>query len=241
MTEVDFQNTINKSGLTWWLDSGSLLGLVRDNRFLKQDHDIDIGILYENNTDIIEGFLKNFYNDFNIVRFEFNNTLYKCKCIPKNPSVFNYIFDFQFYILDKDKMICPQMVFKRNLTLFSRIRRNIIQMRKSNPDDFSSKSIKSLIKKIGTLALSKKYQIIKYGENSESLFDFYYWSIPFAYLKEQVEVKGYKAFSDYESYLAMRYGNWRIPVTHWVFTRDDKGLKKTNYKDLSCLYVLDGE
>lgn len=241
MTEANFQNLINKSGLRWWLDSGSLLGLVRDNRFLKHDHDIDIGILYDNNSDKIERFLKNFYKDFHIVKFEFNNILYKCKCIPKNPSVFNYIFDFQFYILNKDNMICPQMVFKRNMSLFGRIRRNIIQLRKSNPDDFSSKSIKAIIKKTGALILSKKYQIIKYGESSEKLFDFYYWSIPFAYLNEQVEVKGYKVFSDYESYLTMRYGNWKIPVTQWVFTRDDHALKIINYEDLSNLYVLDGK
>ena len=241
MTEIDFQNLINKSGLTWWLDSGSLLGLVRDNKFLKQDHDIDIGILYDNNSDIIDDFLNNFNKDFNIVKFEFNDTLYKCKCIPKNPNVFNYIFDFQFYILNKDNMICPQMVFKRNLSFIGRLKRNIIQMRKSNPDDFSMNSIKSIIKKIGALIFSKNYLVIKYGKSSKNLFDFYYWSIPYSYLNKLVEVNGYKAFFDYESYLTMRYGNWRIPVSNWVFTRDDHALRKINYIDLSSLYILDGK
>src|SRR5690625_2214750 len=35
---------LEQSGFMWWVDQGSLLGLVRDGRFLDWDNDIDIGV-----------------------------------------------------------------------------------------------------------------------------------------------------------------------------------------------------
>jgi phosphorylcholine metabolism protein LicD len=34
---------LDKAGIVWWLSDGSVLGCVREGRFLDSDHDIDLG------------------------------------------------------------------------------------------------------------------------------------------------------------------------------------------------------
>ncbi len=47
MTDSELQKKIDSYGFTWFLDSGSLLGLIREGRFLRGDDDIDIGVIHQ--------------------------------------------------------------------------------------------------------------------------------------------------------------------------------------------------
>ena len=46
-------STLEKYGCNYWLDGGTLLGAVRDKKLIPWDHDLDVGIKYEND-DILE-------------------------------------------------------------------------------------------------------------------------------------------------------------------------------------------
>ena len=35
---------LNDLGISYWIDQGSLLGIVRQNSFLPWDHDVDLGV-----------------------------------------------------------------------------------------------------------------------------------------------------------------------------------------------------
>ena len=51
---------LEKSGLKYFLDQGTLLGIIRDNDFISWDKDIDIGLLVDEKSDElkISGFLE---------------------------------------------------------------------------------------------------------------------------------------------------------------------------------------
>ena len=236
MTEKDIQSLFNNSGMTWWLDSGSLLGLVRDGHFLKQDHDIDIGLLYKENNPV-ETLLEEFATrGFRIVKFYFHGNLFKVKCVPTSKEVFKYILDIQLYKQRKEEIICPQMVFKTGLSLLNRVRREIIRIKKSNKEDYVGNRFSVKVKRVLSGILSKRNIALNYDNAHSELYDYYYWKIPIVYLESLKTINGYCAFEKTEAYLAYRYGEWRIPVTGWVFTRDDHALEKTSYSELLSLF-----
>jgi len=47
----EFDAVAQHHGVTWWLKSGGLLGLARDGAFIKDDDDMDIGILLYDHSD----------------------------------------------------------------------------------------------------------------------------------------------------------------------------------------------
>ena len=171
MTEKEIQKILDDSKLIWWLDSGSLLGLVRDGKFLKQDHDIDIGIIYENEEIICKLITTLSSLGFRVVKFNYDGNLYKCKCVPESESVFNYILDIQFYKRCDKEWICPQMVFKNNLTLANRIRRFIIRLKKSNMADFDGNSMSTRIKRFISSFFIKGNLTLNYSDSLKSSFD----------------------------------------------------------------------
>ena len=236
MTEKDIQSLLNDSGMTWWLDSGSLLGLVRDGQFLKHDHDIDIGLISKEEHQL-EALLKEFATrGFRIVRFYFHGILFKCKCVPSSNDVFRYILDIQLYKQNKEDYICPQMVFKTNLSLYNRVRRELIRIKKSNKADYVGNSLSVKVKRFLSSILSKRNTTLNYDDAHSELYKFYYWKIPTAFLNSFKLLNGYCIFEKAEDYLAYRYGEWRIPVTGWVFTRDDHALVKSSYSELLSFF-----
>lgn len=227
------QDTFNRLGLKWWVDSGSLLGLVRDDHFLENDRDIDIGVVSENNeklNKLIDFFLS---NGFRVVKFYWGEALYKCKIIPYKNN-YEYILDIQLYTFDKVFYICPQMVFKKDLSVFNKIRKKSIRLKKSN---LTRKKI-GLISKIYTaLTIKKIVRIQAKKKNNDSLFDCYVWRIEPKYIKNSFKcLHGFPVFEKSEEYLAYRYGDWKTPISKWNFVVDDKSIAQVDYLYLDKVY-----
>lgn len=64
---IKTRNTLNRLGIVFWLEFGTLLGAVRDNDFITGDTDIDLGIFMEDRPNdfekmlLGEGFKKKYY------------------------------------------------------------------------------------------------------------------------------------------------------------------------------------
>ena len=230
MTKGDFktlQSVLNHTFAKWWVDSGSLLGLVRENSFLKNDKDIDIGVLIKDNGDL-ENFFSFFAkNGFRIMKFYWGDFLYKCKIIPQSTS-FEYILDIQFYVFDSDGYYCcPQMVFKDKLSLYQKIKQKMFRMKKSK----LNKEKDSFLKKMYHRLFVKKNICVQMRGNN--MFDCYLWRIGFEYLdSELLCINGFPVFAETEKYLTYRYGEWRVPQSKWNFVVDDKSIVKV---DANCL------
>jgi len=50
--------------IPWWIENGSLLGAIRNNNMIKWDNDIDIGILYSDEGNLLKN--KHIFEQFNI-------------------------------------------------------------------------------------------------------------------------------------------------------------------------------
>lgn len=225
-------DTFNKANIVWWLDSGSLLGIIRSGSFLKQDHDIDIGILsgQKQFNDVLHHFLN---SGFRAVLFMWGKTIYKCKLIPLKKTIFPYILDIQLYKKYGDDVVCPQMVFKTKLSLLNTAKKRIIRIKKST--NFDEKE--NVVKRIARRLLTRKTTKIQFKKNHSNLYSYYLWKIPNSYISTPfTESFGYQVFSNVKDYLAYRYGDWTIPKSDWDFTVDDKGLAKSSYGEISDLY-----
>jgi len=76
LNELAFKTMIEACFLLdkYWLESGTLLGIYRDNNFIPNDHDIDIGIMYSE--DIEEDLIKRFTsNGFSYGRYSTNGKI----------------------------------------------------------------------------------------------------------------------------------------------------------------------
>ncbi|OQB25773.1 MAG: LicD family protein [Firmicutes bacterium ADurb.Bin182] len=238
MLEKDLQSLLEQSGVCWFLDSGSLLGMIREGAFLKHDHDIDIGILSEGKEDQIDKFIAVMISKgFRAVKFFWGKVLYKCKLIPESSQIFPYIIDMQFYHASGSDFICPQLVFRDQLTAFQRIKLRWIRLRKSGAEGIESrkKSFKDSFKRVLRKIVTRKTIEIQYKKYSK-MFDFYMWYIPKDYTDKFTNINGYQVFKDNENYLAYRYGDWKTPAKKWDFTKDDTGLKMTSYNYICDLY-----
>ena len=94
----DLITILNEFNINYWLQGKTLLGMIRDNRLIENDHDEDIGTVVGNITDIcfkIIPILKKI--GFNVIRATKNNSMIS---VMRN---FRYI-DICFFTTKKDKI-----------------------------------------------------------------------------------------------------------------------------------------
>lgn len=226
MEIVDIKKVLDDHGMIWWLDSGSLLGMIRDGKFLKQDKDIDIGILNTKNEENIQKMISDFASmGFRIVRFQKNGFMFKCKLIPNKKNNFKYTLDIQFYICYGDKYVCPQMVQKKNLSIIQKIVVKYIQLKKCNANDIKCSTFRTSLNYFLCNLLSEKDYSINFSKKIQNMYNSYLWSVPVEYLNDFFCVNNFNVFKKVEKYLEYRYGNWKVPVLNWSYVRDDGGLR----------------
>lgn len=232
----EITSMLNRFDQKWFLDSGSLLGLIREGRFMEHDHDIDIGIVWQRGNTGFESFLTQMLqNGFRIARFYWGNQMYKCKVIPTDRQL-DHILDFQFYKLKGDKYVCPQMVFKKDLPLCGKINKRIIRLKKSDIEFAqNNRTVQYYLKLIYSNLFIGKEISFQNKEKKNVLYDHYMWEIPDKYIRDITPYGDFKIFAAVGDYLAYRYGEWKIPVRKWNFTSDDNALKKSSFSDL-CDY-----
>ena len=88
---------LEKYGCKYWLDGGTLLGAVRDRKLIPWDHDLDIGIKYEND-DILEKLIIQLRKKYYIRALPFTNhdniwNLGKYRIIKVYPRKFIFFHD----------------------------------------------------------------------------------------------------------------------------------------------------
>lgn len=221
----------------WFLDSGSLLGVIRDGKFLASDAGIDISVIIEDHHNPkIEECVKNLSKQgFVITRFQFMGRTYKYCLAPKKGNKIQYAIDLHLFKKFGENYLCPN-VRQRNHSRFKVI--NLMRDLKSA----------HIIKKMepGIIGFFERIFIYLYRDVFEyfgkpanrykNLTDnnTYKWVIPANMIRgvEPDHVYGFNVLKDCDDYLSYRYGNWRIPVSDWVTMRDDGGFKKSTIQEV---------
>lgn len=210
--------------INYWIDCGTLLGIIRDQSLLPWDKDLDISVLRQNlsNEDIdyivdkvkSDGLQVNVYNScISIVKEEYvfdiklfdqeNDYVVEKKLMPKNS--FSSVVGFLVHSLTSD-----YETHRNGRNLFNKFILNLIQV--------FSRFLPSVIKSLLAKPLIYVYQEYLVNDISEA--------VPFHFFQEfeQLEFNGnyYTVPSKNLDYLEFRYGvNWKTPNKEWITERDD--------------------
>ena len=205
--------------IDYCIDSGTLLGLIREGELLTHDLDIDIFVHHNQQNKIIEiknRLVKMSYKyrilnhygkkykykfwlssekrvlDINIFRETNDNKFYVC------PQPFPIIKDENFFIKNFRKLIRVSFGFMKSIgTEF-------------DLNDFPWK--------IGT-----------YHQT---------WVVPKEYFERfDILDNGVCIPNKAADYLGFRYGNWRAPNSNWNFRTDDKGLSEKSPLEFNCFEI----
>ena len=220
----------------WFLDSGSLLGVVRDGKFLASDKGIDISAVILENYDSVN--ISDSVDEieklgFIVSRYKWGCNCYKYCFVPNKRTGFDYAFDLHLFKKKGDTYYCPQISFikAKNSGLFASFR----SIRKGNP--ISGNGWKQGIASIYRNQFryfNQPMQMKKIYE--KGIGDTYFWYIPQELLREtEFGEYGLRKLSNCSDYLHFRYGDWHIPVGDWVTLRDDGGIKKCTFSDINEL------
>ena len=231
-------------GDDWFLDSGSLLGIIRDHSFLVSDLGIDLSIIVPSYSHKpIKELAKSIENlGFILSRYEWNGVAYKYCFAPSPSTGFKFAIDLHLFVRVGNEYLCPQVSLNKNKGIgiqkvdvfFRNIRKgNIISCGETIYDKFKS-----------FVAAFYRYKLHYFGHAmnmskyvSKNCGDTFFWVIP-------VDLYNGTKFSDDvnlrvlkhpDSYLEYRYGVWRIPNSDWNTIRDDGGIRKTNCDMIDCM------
>lgn len=224
----------------WFLDSGSLLGIVRDCKFLSSDKGIDLSVIIASYNDKRIELVREKFEELGFItsRYVWNGITFKYCFSPNSKMDFFYAVDLHFFVVSGNEYICPQISLNYNKGLVIRkldvFLRNI---RKGN-------SISRANTFAGRLKwyVAKTYRDLRYFNKPMDMSkyvklncgDTYFWVIPFdmyhgtAYSKH-IQLRELLSPEDYLQY---RYGDWRTPNPNWNTLRDDGGIRKAPAKSI---------
>ncbi len=206
--DKNLSNNLNKifslldnCGIKFWLDSGSLLFLIRENEIPIND-DVDVSLIYDQLK------FEKFYNEIKKSKLKYSLHFFRKKPfklkifydesrLPIDLLIFKQIHGFY---------MCPQryhgVFYTKYISKFISLIKRALNLFNINNTTYSSKEeiiSKSILFNIGTWVYPKKYfGNIKLYKNTKI-------PIPEAYAE----------------YLTYRYGDWRIPKKNWIFSEDD--------------------
>jgi hypothetical protein len=238
---IDMLDTIirefRESPIVWWIDSGTLLGFVREGGFLKHDSDIDIGIIFDDKLITeVESLMERLARlGFRKVRFCWGNHVYKYKLIP-HPNGFPYKLDINLFRKSGENYICPQGVKRTNPNGLRRVKQKLIDWKKGNTIAKGS-TLRQRIMYWSYLLYARLFlgssATIQIDRLVPEYYTMYMWVIPREYPENLTLLEpGFPVFAETQEYLEYRYGDWRTAVLDWDFTKDDHGLRRAELSEL---------
>ena len=211
--------------MQYWIDSGTLLSIVREGKLFERDNDIDIG-MWNSEIDKIPALINKLLNrGYRIEKYFYRGQLFSLKCIPikkeRNRRLKKFTGMGNCYKDAREIDIClysktasyawnPQKHFLvNNFSVFSLkfyyfgIKKNILYAYKSS-------------KKISSIRVDKKPW--------KSIMNTGTWRIPAKFFKK---LSGENDFGlnfpdNLYDYLEYRYGNWKEPKEDWYYPKDDR-------------------
>jgi len=223
----------NDHEVPYWIDSGTLLGVMRDGKVLDHDKDIDI-CMWTRDEDKLASIIP-FLKEMGYVTASdsYGGVSYKYMLYPKKR--------FMDKLLKKRTSLLQVQInlFNESETHAWCYAARILGKYYTLGSSSSSKKIASSFSD-KALYLAKRcflklkhYTYRLFGNVEAKNFPWLYlyqpatWWIPKHYFQNTtfIEDKGVCIPSDWHSYLTLRYGDWQNPTESWYCWRDDKTLR----------------
>ena len=217
---------LDKHEVEYWLDEGTLLGAVREKKFIAWDHDIDLSIWYKDIEKIIPLFPKIRDIGAEVCFFKWKKHI---KLVGKG-----YTIDINLYHL-KDKK-ATRTWYAQNK--FGQILDYLIwTLHLNNAESRESKAPLSITKAL--VGFSNMIPIWMIKNILKILLKLYetggctplQMAVPSDFFKDFTTLEFYgmtfKVPKKTEEYLQYRYGkDWRIPRRDYIYTKDDHSIVK---------------
>lgn len=226
----EVKDVFDKNGISYWLDTGTLLGTVRDGKIIEWDTDIDLGAWYNSVAQLISIFpeLKKRGFDTVLNRRWAVMTIRKIDC---NINVSLYRerdgYAWKIWRIPKEGVIISildRCVNISNLKMYTKEGRAFTRKIKHLSSLLPS-ALKRLVTGTAWLALHRLGCMIP-------------TMIPKRYFEKLSTIRFYgmqfNAPSNVEKYLEYRYGNdWKTPKRKWIHYKDDGAVAPD--RDWLCL------
>jgi hypothetical protein len=221
-TLLEISKLLEKNDIKYSIDSGTLLGIIREGDIINGDDDIDF-ISWENEIKKIKKILPEFEKmGYSIVVEKYENLIYSFILIPKRKNLLE--IDIKIFRESINYSWCPVMYARNSekkgfLYWKSKLFRvPFLLLLKVTPRG----RIKNWLRKI----------IWNY------FFVLNTWVVSKKYLSKDnlVLKKGLFVPKTWKKYLDFKYGNWRIPNPDWNYVQDDKTLIHKTPKELKILF-----
>ena len=206
---LEIAKQIEAAGVSYWLNSGTLLGVVRDGRLIDGDGDIDISAWWHDEGKILKLADRWKGDGYQVTERRYKGQLCKVKAEHGHDDTARTI-DIDIYRLSGNHAWCPQHV--------SKVRPQSLPHRVLRPIYYGlAKALNRSSARGSTVS-----------KESGLLYRVYTWWIPACFFQERdVHVLENVALyipSRTSEYLAFRYGDWRTPNPGWICESDDRGL-----------------
>ncbi|HZK24923.1 MAG TPA: LicD family protein [Oscillospiraceae bacterium] len=210
--------------LAYWLDSGTLLGLMREGQLLASDKDLDISI-WDTELAQLQALLPSFRQaGYQIYAASYQGQIFKYNLTPSNLKKLRTV-DINIYRSNNNHAWCPMYYFKLSPTT-----------EKKPPSKASPlKALRSLLRSTWKAINTKFTMNVKIDRLPWQPFLIIgTWWIPQAFYDKRIFNEQYQVWipAAWQDYLAFRYGNWQEPQTDWVFYRDDQGINPQSPQQL---------
>jgi hypothetical protein len=207
---------LNELKIEYCVDSGTLLGLIREGKLLVHDLDIDISINESQQIKLIA--LMN----------QLKKKGYKCRIL----SFYGKKYKYKFW-LSTEKRVIDINIFRETPDKKFYVCPQPFPIIKA--ENFIFKNFRKLIR--------VSFGVIKNIGNEFDLNNFPWrigtyhrtWAIPKKYFCA-FELFGNDIYvpQNAPKYLEFRYGNWKVPNSNWNFRTDDKGLSEKSPDSFKC-------
>jgi len=210
---------LNESGLGYWADSGTLLGLVRDGRLLPGDPDIDLGI-WSDDEPALRGTLEIFRERGYRVRTEkYRDLPFNHTCVPPFRSGLRRI-DVYVYRAAHGHAWSPAILPRRDAG--------------QHAGHAIGAPWRFLLRGLWARVVR---EVSVDAWPWDRFFAMRTWWIPRGHVDETGILEGVplRVPARWEEYLSFRYGDWRVPATRWSFWSDDGAIRAERPEAIVCI------
>lgn len=210
-----------RQGINYWLDSGTLLGLMREGKLLEHDEDIDIG-LWKEEEEALQRVLPIVEEmGYTVHRVSYRNEAFHYLFKPGTKK--RRLIELTLYTNVGDHAYSPVFYFK------------LQSKRETSKEHQGHRIKKSLLSVVRRCIRSTwKMTFAKVLKDLDISFFLWrpfiktgFWWIPEEFFQNLVydeRIKAYRPHA-YDGYLTYRYGDWRRPHRDWVFYLHDRGIQ----------------
>lgn len=223
--------------IPYWIDSGTLLGLMREGDLLKPNEDIDIGVWsrYEPRIRSILPLIRE--AGLAIRAMSYKHLIYSYKFLPKfidSRSRLGAIVEVNLYRIHGDYAWCPE-IFQINPNAPGSVRYHLDHL-------IRNRLLLGVL--VGDFLPTRFISWWATTDVSSLLWhtflDVGTWWIPRFYLDNTVLIRDFGVLvpRDWQSYLEFRYGDWKTRVEEWQYWRDDGGFRRMSPHEIIKNVIL---